>query len=178
MTNINRQRIDIITEGKQNIIMGELTTTLEEVEKQKAEYSVKYGDILFNRTSEVPDEIAFSSVYLDETEITFGGFVIRGRQKKELLDPLFAGYCFNNSSIRREMIRRSQGVVRANIGQKDLNKVPFLNSKQDQTDHNHDHTADHNNNQEMDHNNLYRYNYKYLLVVYSHQRTENLMILG
>lgn len=103
-------------------ILGKVEIT----EKQKAEYSVKYGDILFNRTSEVPDEIAFSSVYLDETEITFGGFVIRGRQKKELLDPLFAGYCFNNSSIRREMIRRSQGVVRANIGQKDLNKVPIL----------------------------------------------------
>ena len=103
-------------------ILGKVEIT----EKQKVEYSVKYGDILFNRTSEVPDEIAFSSVYLDEAEITFGGFVIRGRQKKELLDPLFAGYCFNNSSIRREMIRRSQGVVRANIGQKDLNKVPIL----------------------------------------------------
>ncbi len=103
-------------------ILGKVEIT----EKQKKEYSVKYGDILFNRTSEVPDEIAFSSVYLDEDEITFGGFVIRGRQKKELLVPLFAGYCFNNSSIRREMIRRSQGVVRANIGQKDLNKVPIL----------------------------------------------------
>lgn len=95
-------------------------------EKQKKEYSVKYGDILFNRTSEIPEEIAFSSVYLGKDEITFGGFVIRGRQKKELLDPVYAGYCFNNSSIRREMIRRSQGVVRANIGQKDLNKVPIL----------------------------------------------------
>ena len=58
-------------------ILGKVEIT----EKQKAEYSVKYGDILFNRTSEVPDEIAFSSVYLDETEITFGGFVIRGRQR-------------------------------------------------------------------------------------------------
>lgn len=103
-------------------ILGKVEIT----ENQKKEYSVKYGDILFNRTSEVPDEIAFSSVYLDEDEITFGGFVIRGRQEKELLVPLFAGYCFNNSSIRREMIRRSQGVVRANIGQKDLNKVSIL----------------------------------------------------
>ena len=109
-------------------ILGKVEIT----EKQKKEYSVRYGDILFNRTSEVPDEIAFSSVYLDEDEITFGGFVIRGRQKKELLAPLFAGYCFNNSSIRREMIRRSQGVVRANIGQKDLNKIPILIPTQDE----------------------------------------------
>jgi len=87
---------------------------------------VMYGDLLFNRTSEVPNEIAYSSVYLDHEEITFGGFVIRGRQQEDLLDPYFAGYCFNSGSIRREMIRRSQGVVRANIGQKDLNKVPIL----------------------------------------------------
>lgn len=95
-------------------------------EKQKAESSVMYGDLLFNRTSEVPNEIAYSSVYLDHEEITFGGFVIRGRQQEDVLDPYFAGYCFNSSNIRREMIRRSQGVVRANIGQKDLNKVPIL----------------------------------------------------
>ena len=95
-------------------------------EKQKSESSVIYGDLLFNRTSEVAEEIAYSSVYIGCAEITFGGFVIRGRQKKFLLDTKYSAYCFNNSDIRREMIRRSQGVVRANIGQKDLNKVPIL----------------------------------------------------
>ncbi len=107
---------------KREDIQGKVQIT----EKQKAESSVMYGDLLFNRTSEVPNEIAYSSVYLDHEEITFGGFVIRGRQQEDLLDPYFAGYCFNSSNIRREMIRRSQGVVRANIGQKDLNKVPIL----------------------------------------------------
>ena len=58
--------------------------------------------------------------------MTFGGFVIRGRQKKQLLLPAFAGYCFKNETTRKEMIRRSQGAVRANIGQKDLNKIPIL----------------------------------------------------
>ena len=105
-----------------NDIQGKVQIT----EKQKAESSVVYGDLLFNRTSEVPSEIAYSSVYLGNEEITFGGFIIRGRQHKTLLDPFYAGYCFNSSSIRKEMIRRSQGVVRANIGQKDLNKVPIL----------------------------------------------------
>ncbi|MGI1678963.1 MAG: restriction endonuclease subunit S [Cellvibrionaceae bacterium] len=107
---------------KREDIQGKVQIT----EKQKAESSVMYGDLLFNRTSEVPNEIAYSSVYLDHEEITFGGFVIRGRQQEDVLDPYFAGYCFNSSNIRREMIRRSQGVVRANIGQKDLNKVPIL----------------------------------------------------
>jgi len=100
--------------------------SVEITEKQLNEYSVVRGDILFNRTSETPEEIAFSSVYLGEEKITFGGFVIRGRQTKQLLLPEFAKYCFKTDTIRKEMIRRSQGAVRANIGQKDLAKVPIV----------------------------------------------------
>ena len=95
-------------------------------DKQLSEYSVIHGDILFNRTSETREEIAYSTVYTDKETVTFGGFVIRGRQKKNLLLPGFAGYCFKNETTRKEMIRRSQGAVRANIGQKDLNKIPIL----------------------------------------------------
>ena len=100
--------------------------SVEITEKQLNEYSVVRGDILFNRTSETPEEIAFSSVYLGEEKITFGGFVIRGRQTKQLLLPEFAKHCFKTDTIRKEMIRRSQGAVRANIGQKDLAKVPIV----------------------------------------------------
>ena len=95
-------------------------------DKQRSEYSVIHGDILFNRTSETREEIAYSTVYTGKETVTFGGFVIRGRQKRNLLLPDFAGYCFKNSATRKEMIRRSQGAVRANIGQKDLNKISIL----------------------------------------------------
>ena len=104
----------------------DVTGSVEITDKQLYEYSVVRGDILFNRTSEIPEEIAFSSVYLGEEKITFGGFVIRGRQTKQLLLPEFAKYCFKTDTIRKEMIRRSQGAVRANIGQKDLSKVPIV----------------------------------------------------
>ena len=100
--------------------------SVEITDKQLNEYSVVLGDILFNRTSETREEIAFSSVYLGEEIITFGGFVIRGRQTKQLLLPEFAKYCFKTDTVRKEMIRRSQGAVRTNIGQKDLSKVPIV----------------------------------------------------
>ena len=103
-----------------------ITGLVRITDKQLSEYSVIHGDILFNRTSETRDEIAYSTVYTGKETVTFGGFVIRGRQKKNLLLPEFAGYCFKNETTRKEMIRRSQGAVRANIGQKDLNKVPIL----------------------------------------------------
>ncbi|MYJ87179.1 MAG: hypothetical protein F4044_05625, partial [Rhodobacteraceae bacterium] len=101
----------------------DIAGSVEITDKQLEEYSVVHGDILFNRTSETQQEIAYSSVYLGEDKITFGGFVIRGRQTKQLLLPEFAKYCFKADTIRKEIIRRSQGVVRANIGQKDLSKV-------------------------------------------------------
>ena len=95
-------------------------------EKQRVDYSVKYGDVLFNRTSETVEEIAMSSVYLDKKEIIFGGFVIRGRQKTNILMPEYSAYCFQAHTVRRELIRRGQGAVRANIGQKDLSKIPIV----------------------------------------------------
>ena len=95
-------------------------------ENQRVEYSVKYGDVLFNRTSETPEEIAMASVYLDKKEIIFGGFVIRARQKSTTLIPEYSAYCFQAPTVRKELIKRGQGVVRVNIGQKDLSNVPVI----------------------------------------------------
>ena len=106
----------------ENDVIGSVQVT----KKQLVDYSVKYGDVLFNRTSETFEEIAMSSVYLDKKEIIFGGFVIRGRQKSNILIPEYSAYCFQARTVRRELIRRGQGAVRANIGQKDLSKIPMV----------------------------------------------------
>ncbi|MUG32391.1 restriction endonuclease subunit S [Psychrobacter sanguinis] len=110
---------DILTESK---IIGRITLS----DKQFKDNILHYGDILFNRTSETFDEIAMSAVYLDETDATFGGFVIRGRPTTNILDPMFTVYSFQDSDFRRQVIRLGQGAIRANIGQKDLSKVTLL----------------------------------------------------
>ncbi len=102
---------------------GDIIGSVQTSPKAAAVYSVKHGDILFNRTSETPEDIACASVYLDSEPVTFGGFVIRGRQTKNLLDPEFCRYVFQANDVRRETVRRCQGAVRANIGQQDLAKV-------------------------------------------------------
>jgi type I restriction enzyme S subunit len=89
-------------------------------------YLLKKGDILFNRTSETFDEIAMSAVYLDSKPAIFGGFVIRARPVSSLLSPEFCVYCFSSSNIRKELIRRGQGAIRANIAQSDMKRVPIL----------------------------------------------------
>ncbi|MEE9273070.1 MAG: restriction endonuclease subunit S [Robiginitomaculum sp.] len=104
----------------------EIRGSVEISEKQKRGFSVIKGDILLNRTSETREDIACATIYMDDTPATFGGFVIRGRQFSSLLTPEYSGYCFQSSSMRKELIRRGQGAIRSNIGQKDLNKVSIL----------------------------------------------------
>ena len=92
-------------------------------EDQKELYSVKNGDILFNRTSETTNEIGLSAVYNGNGEVTFGGFVIRGRPKSNEINDDFKRYCFRSDYVRKQIIVRGQGAVRSNIGQADLSSV-------------------------------------------------------
>jgi len=102
-----------------NDIPGSLIVT----ESQLETFKVSKGDVLFNRTSETPEEIGLSAVYLDDTNPVFGGFVIRGISKDNSLHESFKKDCFNSGVVRKQIIVRGQGAVRANIGQKDLQSV-------------------------------------------------------
>ncbi|MBE9220103.1 restriction endonuclease subunit S [Dolichospermum flos-aquae] len=84
---------------------------------------VQLGDILFNRTSETQEEVGLTSVYLDNKDVVFGGFVIRGRPINNLLDYFFSQYAFSSAIVRNQIIKRGQGAIRANIGQSDLKEV-------------------------------------------------------
>jgi type I restriction enzyme S subunit len=86
-------------------------------------FRVQTGDVLFNRTSETQEEVGLASVYIDNREVVFGGFVIRARPQDSTLDPMFSSYALRSPAIRRQIISRGQGAVRANIGQQELSKV-------------------------------------------------------
>ncbi|MBA6413324.1 restriction endonuclease subunit S [Parahaliea sp. F7430] len=107
---------DILTEDK---IIGRVNVAESQLEGNL----LKFGDVLFNRTSETFDEIAMSAVYLDDKPAVFGGFVIRARPSNGVLAPAYSVYLFQSSRFRNQVIKLGQGAVRANIGQKDLAKV-------------------------------------------------------
>lgn len=94
--------------------------------EQLSNYLVKRGDVLFNRTSETREEIALSAVYLDDEPVVFGGFVIRARPKRNLMDDNFKKYCFSSRSFREQAIEKGQGAIRTNIGQTNLEKIKLL----------------------------------------------------
>lgn len=100
-------------------VPGRITLTRELVRR----YSVRRGDVLFNRSSETQEQVGLSSTYLDDVPMVFGGFVLRGRPKTSSLDIEYSKYALRDSAVRTQIIARGQGGIRANIGQRDLATV-------------------------------------------------------
>ena len=93
--------------------------SVDATEQQKEEFKVSFGDVLFQRSSETPEDIGRSNVYLDQQPCVFGGFVIRGKPIKGF-NPLFFKYLMATKSARHEVIKRGAGAQHYNIGQEQL----------------------------------------------------------
>ena len=94
-------------------------------EKTLYSYSVTYGDILFQRSSEIIDDIGRTNVYLDKNNIaTFGGFVIRGKKIGQY-NPVFFNYLLKSPSSRKSIIRLGAGAQHYNIGQENIKTLNF-----------------------------------------------------
>lgn len=110
-------------------IIGSVDITSKEIDKNL----VKYGDVLFQRSSETREEVGQSNVYLGKDPVVFGGFVIRGSAQKEY-DPIFMNGLLKTDSLRDQITQLSGGSTRFNIGQDSLNKVSaYLPLKEEQT---------------------------------------------
>lgn len=100
-------------------IIGSVNISEDEFIKNE----VKFGDVLFQRSSETREEVGQSNVYIGHQSVTFGGFVIRGRGITKY-SPSFFNYVLKTSSIRDEITQRSGGSTRYNVGQNSLSAVP------------------------------------------------------
>lgn len=84
-----------------------------------------YGDIFFTASSETPDEVAMSSVLLDNVnDLTFNGFCKRFRLHNfNILNPAYARYLFRGENFRNSAYEYANGDVRFNISQENLAKI-------------------------------------------------------
>jgi type I restriction enzyme S subunit len=100
-------------------IRGAVDIDKETLEK----YSVTYGDILFQRSSENFDDAGKSNVYLDKNNTaTYSGFVIRGKKIAEY-DPFYLNELLKTQDVRKQIIRLSAGSQHINIGQESLSQI-------------------------------------------------------
>lgn len=101
------------------LITGSVDVSESVFQKNK----VSYGDILFQRSSENREEAGQSNVYLDpDVTSTFGGFVIRGKAKRSY-NPVFLNYLLKTHLARKEIVSKSGGSTRYNVGQDTLAEV-------------------------------------------------------
>lgn len=116
--------LDIINN---DFITYDAITGLVDVDKKTFQKNeVSYGDILFQRSSESREEAGQSNVYLDgERKACFGGFVIRGKAKKPY-HPVYLNYLLKSDKARKEIVTKSGGSTRYNVGQDTLSEVKIF----------------------------------------------------
>ncbi len=108
------------------ITYGVIRGNVDVDEKTLNNYSVTYGDVLFQRSSETREDAGKSNVYLDKENIaTFGGFVIRGKKTGDY-SPEFMNSLLKSPKVRKEITSKAQGAQHINVGQETLENVSII----------------------------------------------------
>lgn len=99
------------------------TTMTDKVEIDTTQNEVKYGDVLFTTSSETPEEVGMSSVWLSDTPNIYLNSFCFGFRPNQKIDPYFLGYSLRAPYMRDKIKILAQGISRYNISK---NKVMEL----------------------------------------------------
>ena len=105
------------------------TSTLEPVKVSKGEHQneVKKGDLLFNTSSETPEEVGMCAVMDDELEnVYLNSFCFGFRITDKDIDPTFIAYLMRSHIGRRIMLILAQGATRYNLSKNNFCKTELL----------------------------------------------------
>ena len=92
-----------------------LPEMVEEVEFDESQNTVRYGDVLFTTSSETPEEVGMSSVWLENTENTYLNSFCFGFRPVKKVNPYYLAYLLRSSGMRRKISFLAQGISRYNI---------------------------------------------------------------
>ena len=98
-------------------------TMTDKVEIDITQNEVKYGDVLFTTSSETPEEVGMSSVWLGDTPNIYLNSFCFGFRPNQKIDPYFLGYSLRAPHMRDKIKILAQGISRYNISK---NKVMEL----------------------------------------------------
>ncbi|HFI0781828.1 TPA: restriction endonuclease subunit S, partial [Streptococcus suis] len=92
-----------------------LPEMVEAVEIDESQNTVRYGDVLFTTSSETPEEVGMSSVWLGNTENTYLNSFCFGFRPVKKVNPYYLAYLLRSSGMRRKISFLAQGISRYNI---------------------------------------------------------------
>lgn len=91
------------------------TSLTDKIMKDPKQNSLQYGDILFTVSSETPNEVGMSSVWLDNRPNVYLNSFCFGFRPVMKYDHLFLANLLRSDSFRKQMYILAQGVSRYNI---------------------------------------------------------------
>ena len=93
---------------------------VEAVEIDKSQNAIQYGDVFFTTSSETPEEVGMSSVWLENTKNTYLNSFCFGYRPVDKIDPHYLAYMLRSDAVRKKIVYLAQGISRYNISK---NKV-------------------------------------------------------
>ena len=87
----------------------------EKVGIDNKQHTVHYGDIMFTTSSETPEEVGMSSVWLGNEENIYLNSFCFGFRPTEILNSHYMAYMLRSDATRKNIIYLAQGISRYNI---------------------------------------------------------------
>lgn len=95
------------------------------IEIDNKQHSVQYGDVFFTTSSETPDEVGMSSVWLENKDNVYLNSFCFGYRLTEEFDYRYLSYYFRSDSFRKRMVVLAQGISRYNISKIKAMELPI-----------------------------------------------------
>ena len=96
---------------------------VEAVEIDKSQNSVQYGDVFFTTSSETPEEVGMSSVWLENADNTYLNSFCFGFRPTDRIDPYYMAYMLRSEAVRKKIIYLAQGISRYNISKNGVMQI-------------------------------------------------------
>ena len=93
---------------------------VDPIEIDSRQNKVKAGDVFFTTSSETPEEVGMSSVWLENSDNTYLNSFCFGYRPLKKFDNYYFAYMLRSSSVRKDIVFLAQGISRYNISK---NKV-------------------------------------------------------
>ncbi|WP_255259198.1 restriction endonuclease subunit S [Bacillus thuringiensis] len=106
------------------IVYENIRNSVQVDDKTESKNKVENGDLVFVRSSEIPDEVGWAKAYREEEYALYSGFSIRGKKKSDF-DAEFIELSLNNSN-REQIERKAGGSTRFNVSQSILKSIEIL----------------------------------------------------
>ena len=95
----------------------------EAVEIDKNQNTVQFGDVFFTTSSEIPEEVGMSSVWLENIENMYLNSFCFGYRPTIKIDSYYMAYMLRSEAVRNKIIYLAQGISRYNISKNGVMQI-------------------------------------------------------